>query len=249
MTQIDVKNLSITLGDRKILKDVNLSVESGQSYVILGPSGCGKSVLIKSIIGLLTPDEGSEVIIGKHIFHREKISKRKAFLDDFGMLFQACALFDSMTIWENISFQSRSCKKLTIKQAQDLAKEKLEFVGLGKDVLFKYPKELSGGMQKRAALARAIANNPKVIFFDEPTTGLDPINASKISRFIRKLVDDTGATAISITHDMNCTNTIADKIGMLRDGELIWQGNSLHDIKDLYVKSFVDSASIVVHGE
>lgn len=244
MPKIEVKNLSITLGGRKILKDVSFTVKGGQSYVILGPSGCGKSVLIKSIIGLLQPDKGSEVTIGKHTFRCEKISKRKTFLEDFGMLFQACALFDSMTIWENISFQSRSCHKLSVSDAQELAREKLKLVGLGADVLFKYPKELSGGMQKRAALARAVANEPKIIFFDEPTTGLDPINASNISHFIREFSKETGATIISVTHDMNCTNTIADKIGMLKDGELIWEGSSLYNIKNPYVKKFVNSAAL-----
>lgn len=239
MTAISVKNLSITLKDRKILDNINLDIESGQSYTILGGSGCGKSVLIKSMIGLLIPDQGTEVTIGDEKYSRQPIGKRPHLLEQFGMLFQGGALFDSMKIWENISFQPRNQHKLTRKDAYDLAHSKLKLVGLEEEVLLKYPKELSGGMQKRVALARAIANNPKIIFFDEPTAGLDPINAAKISHLIRKLSHEIKATTVTITHDMHCVQIISDKIGMLEHGNLIWEGKSLKGISNSRVKQFV----------
>lgn len=239
MANIKVENLSITLNGRKILDNINLDIKEGQSFAIMGGSGCGKSVLIKSIIGLLKPDAGSQVTINGQVYKQESINQRGDFLKNFGMLFQGGALFDSMTIWENISFEPANLRKLTRKDAKALALLKLKQVGLEESVMYKYPKELSGGMQKRAALARAIANDPKIIFFDEPTAGLDPVMAHKISQLIRKLSKEMKATTVTITHDINCVKIIADKVAMIKDGQIYWQGASLDKVRDKYVREFI----------
>lgn len=222
---IVLEGVKKSFGKKKILTGVNLKVNAGSSLVIIGRSGTGKSVLIKCILALETYDEGTI-----HINKIENSNKNnKTFYDQFGMLFQGGALFDSIPIWENISFRLlRGNQKISRSDAKQLASEKLKLVGLNSDIIDLYPSELSGGMQKRVALARAIAGDPKVIFFDEPTTGLDPIMANVINRLIREIVVEMGVTAITITHDINSTRIIADDVAMLDSGKVQWKGKINH---------------------
>ncbi|MDC1439665.1 ATP-binding cassette domain-containing protein [bacterium] len=222
---IVLEGVKKSFGEKKILTGVNLKINEGSSLVIIGRSGTGKSVLIKCILALENYDEGTI-----HINKIENSNKNnKTFYDQFGMLFQGGALFDSIPIWENISFRLlRGNQKISRSDAKQLASEKLKLVGLNSDIIDLYPSELSGGMQKRVALARAIAGDPKVIFFDEPTTGLDPIMANVINRLIREIVVEMGVTAITITHDINSTRIIADDVAMLDSGKVQWKGKINH---------------------
>ena len=222
---IVLEGVKKSFGKKKILTGVNLKINEVSSLVIIGRSGTGKSVLIKCILALENYDEGTI-----HINKIENSNKNnKTFYDQFGMLFQGGALFDSIPIWENISFRLlRGNQKISRSDAKQLASEKLKLVGLNSDIIDLYPSELSGGMQKRVALARAIAGDPKVIFFDEPTTGLDPIMANVINRLIREIVVEMGVTAITITHDINSTRIIADDVAMLDSGKVQWKGEINH---------------------
>lgn len=241
--KIIVKNLYKSFGSKKVLQDLNLEVKKGESIVIIGGSGTGKSVLIKSIIGLLTPDKGSILIDDQEMVN---ISNKKytEMLQKFGYLFQGGALFDSLPIWKNISFMPIQNNIMSLKEARNLAITKLYDVGLDESVADLFPAELSGGMQKRAALARAIALNPEIIFFDEPTTGLDPIMSAIINDLIKKNSKHLGATTITITHDLISAAHIADKIAMLYNGNLIWQGpvKHLHSSGNPYVEQFVSGS-------
>ena len=242
--KIEVKNLVKSFGTKEVLKGVNFSVNKGESLVILGGSGSGKSVCIKAITTLLRPTSGSIKVDGEEV---SKVSgkKRDQLMSKFGFLFQGGALFDSLTIWENVSFRLIYSEKMDKKQAKELAIEKLNAVGLDNRVADLYPAELSGGMQKRASLARAIAANPEIIFFDEPTTGLDPIMADVINELIIKNSKELGATTVTITHDMHSARRIADKVAMLYEGKIIWFG----DIKDIdnskneYLDQFINGRS------
>lgn len=241
---IRVKNLSISLNGSKILDNINFSIESGQTYALIGPSGCGKSVLMKSIIGLLIPSNGSQVFVDDVCYTNEFLLKRQYLLKRFGMLFQNGALFDSMEVWKNITFKLRSIRNLTKSQAKEIAVEKLKLVGLDEKCLNMLPRELSGGMQKRVAFARTIATDPKILFFDEPTTGLDPIRANSISDLIISEQKRSQATVLIITHDPRCVYKTADKIGMLSDKTIIWEGNEFpkknsKNVPDL-VKNFLN---------
>ena len=222
---IVLEGVKKSFGKKKILTGVNLKINEVSSLVIRDRSGTGKSVLIKCILALENYDEGTI-----HINKIENSNKNnKTFYDQFGMLFQGGALFDSIPIWENISFRLlRGNQKISRSDAKQLASEKLKLVGLNSDIIDLYPSELSGGMQKRVALARAIAGDPKVIFFDEPTTGLDPIMANVINRLIREIVVEMGVTAITITHDINSTRIIADDVAMLDSGKVQWKGEINH---------------------
>ncbi len=211
---IDVMGLQKAMGGKPVLQGVDLRVTKGESCVIIGGSGAGKSVLIKCILGLLEPDQGQITI--------DSAPRMAAFMDRIGMLFQGGALFDSLPVWQNVAFKRLRGPERT--GAKDLAIRKLKEVGLTPDVADTYPAELSGGMQKRVGLARAIAEDPNVLFFDEPTTGLDPIMASTINALIRRIVTERGATAITITHDMTSVDVIADKVAMLHDGKVHWHG-------------------------
>lgn len=228
-TKISIKNLVKNFGSKKVLSGINLEVEKGESLVILGGSGSGKSVLIKTIATLIQPTSGSIKIDGGEISVMAD-SERDKLMGKFGFLFQGGALFDSLTIWENVAFRLTHAAKLNKKDAQEIALQKLKSVGLEERVMNLYPSELSGGMQKRAALARAIAANPEIIFFDEPTTGLDPIMADVINDLIISNSKKLGATTVTITHDMHSAQKIADKIAMLYEGKIIWFG----DVKDMY---------------
>ena len=221
------------------MKGVNLTVNEGQSLVIIGGSGTGKSVTIKCVMGLITPDKGQILLNGKDI----NKTNREKFFGRFGMLFQGGALFDSLTIWQNVAFRLlRGSLKTTTYEARNLAIEKLRRVGLQPEVADKYPAELSGGMHKRVGLARAIITNPEIIFFDEPTTGLDPIMAGVINDLIREIVVEMRSTAITITHDMSTVRAIADKVAMLHNGEIRWTGSleEMEGSEDAYLNQFIN---------
>jgi phospholipid/cholesterol/gamma-HCH transport system ATP-binding protein len=219
---IAVEGLWKAFGDTPVLRGVSLQVAPGESRVVIGGSGTGKSVLLKCILGLVQPDAGTVSLEGRPLTP----GNRAAFLDRFGMLFQGAALFDSLPVWQNVAFRLlRGAAKRPRDEARAIAVEKLRRVGLSPDVADLYPAELSGGMQKRAGLARAIAADPEIIFFDEPTTGLDPILAGVINDLIREIVTEMGATAITITHDMTSVRAIADRVAMLHDGVIQWQGS------------------------
>lgn len=218
---IALKNVHRAFGPNRVLRGVDLRIEGGSSMVIIGGSGTGKSVLLKCILGLVTPDSGLITLDGQDVTKAD----RDAFLARFGMLFQGGALFDSLTVWQNVAFRLlRGSLKRPKAEAREIAIEKLRRVGLTPDVADKLPAELSGGMQKRVGLARAIAAEPEIIFFDEPTTGLDPIMAGVINDLIREIVTEMGATAMTITHDMTSVRAIADNIAMLHDGVIKWTG-------------------------
>jgi len=221
--KIELEGVKKHFGKKKVLDGITLTVPKGESLVVIGGSGTGKSVLLKCILGILTPDAGSIKVDGVEVTGLRG-NARVELMRKFGMLFQGGALFDSLPVWENITFAVRPQKHLTRAQAKDLAVEKLAAVGLTPDVANLFPVELSGGMQKRVALARAICANPDIIFFDEPTTGLDPIMADVINDLIIDCTRKLGLTALSITHDMVSASKIANHIAMLYDGTLIWKG-------------------------
>ncbi|OUD08663.1 ABC transporter ATP-binding protein [Marivivens niveibacter] len=235
---IELADLYKSFGSNDVLRGVDLFVPKGQSMVVIGGSGTGKSVLLKSVLGLVTPDAGTIKVDGTNILEQP----RDAFLARFGMLFQGGALFDSMPVWQNVAFRlMRGELKRPKAEAREIAIEKLRRVGLGPDVADRLPAELSGGMQKRVSLARAIAANPEIIFFDEPTTGLDPIMSGVINDLIREIVTEMGATAITITHDMTSVRAIADRVAMLHRGKVRWEGaiGELDDCGDPYVDQFI----------
>jgi phospholipid/cholesterol/gamma-HCH transport system ATP-binding protein len=221
--KIELTGIKKRFGPKVVLDGVDLSIEKQSSTVIIGGSGTGKSVTIKSILGILTPDEGTIKIDGQDVT-RLKGAARDPLMKKFGMLFQGGALFDSLPVWENVAFGLIQGHGVARPWAKDIAIEKLAKVGLTSDVAYLSPSELSGGMQKRVGLARAIAADPEIIFFDEPTTGLDPIMADIINDLIVSTVKDVGATALSITHDMTSARKISDRIAMLYQGKIIWQG-------------------------
>ncbi|TAE34474.1 MAG: ATP-binding cassette domain-containing protein [Alphaproteobacteria bacterium] len=230
---------------RPILQGVSFDVQPQESLVVIGGSGTGKSVLLKAILGLISPDAGSISIDGSETVGCST-REREQWMQRFGMLFQGGALFDSLTVWENITFAVRQRQKMPKAHAIEKAIEKLKSVGLKQDVAFQHPSELSGGMQKRVALARAICGDPDIIFFDEPTTGLDPIMAEVINELIVSCCKEIGATAITITHDMHSARTIADRIAMLYHGKLIWHGHAadVMDSGNSYVDQFVHGRSL-----
>jgi phospholipid/cholesterol/gamma-HCH transport system ATP-binding protein len=221
--KIRIRGLSKSFGSKVVLSDLDLDVGDGESVVVIGGSGSGKSVLLKCILGLLRADAGSVLIDGEEVVGLRG-SRRDEINRKFGMLFQGSALFDSLPVWENVSFGLLAQKRADRRRAKDIAIAKLGQVGLGADVGELFPAELSGGMQKRVALARAIASDPQIIFFDEPTTGLDPIMADVINNLIIKTTREVGATALSITHDMASARKIARRIAMLYQGRIIWAG-------------------------
>jgi phospholipid/cholesterol/gamma-HCH transport system ATP-binding protein len=221
--KIRLRGLSKSFGAKTVLNGVDLDVQAGQGMVILGGSGSGKSVTIKSILGLIQPDAGLIEIDGRNILTMPR-REREALNDRIGMLFQNAALFDSLPVWENVCFKPLAQKRLSRAQARDKAAEVLAQVGLAGSVGDLYPGELSGGMQKRVGLARAIAGDPEIIFFDEPTTGLDPIMGAVIDGLIVDCVKRLGATAVSITHDIPSARRIGDTAAMIHQGRIVWTG-------------------------
>jgi len=240
---IELIGVTKSFGKNHVLRGVDLTVDRGTSLVIIGGSGTGKSIAIKSVLGLITPDTGKITVDGQDV----TLTDRDAFLARFGMLFQGAALFDSLPVWQNVAFRLlRGSLKRPKDEARQIAIEKLRRVGLTPEVADRLPAELSGGMQKRVGLARAIAADPKIIFFDEPTTGLDPIMAGVINDLIREIVVEMGATAITITHDMTSVRAIADNVAMLHDGVIQWSG-PVGDIErsgDPFLDQFIHGRAI-----
>jgi phospholipid/cholesterol/gamma-HCH transport system ATP-binding protein len=241
---ITIENLHKSFGDKKVLKGVNLTIEKGKTFVIIGRSGCGKSVLLKHIIGILKPDKGKVIIDGADITRldeRELNQVRRRF----GMLFQAAALFDSLTVGENVAFGLRRHTRLSREKIKRIVREKLRIVGLvGIEGL--KPAELSGGMKKRVGLARAIAMEPAIVLYDEPTTGVDPIMGDAVNELIIELHDKLKITSIAVTHDMISAYKIADKIAMLYEGKIVEVGtpSQIKNTKNPIVRQFITGAAI-----
>ena len=239
--KIELRGLSKRFGRKVVLDGLNVQVAPGESLVVIGGSGTGKSVMLKCILGLLTPDAGQVLVDGQDVT-RLRGRARTEYRSRFGMLFQGSALFDSLPVWRNVSFALTQGKSRSHRAMKQLAIETLARVGLGPEVADLRPAELSGGMQKRVALARAIAAKPEIIFFDEPTTGLDPIRADVINDLIVELVRDLGVTAVTITHDMASARKIAHRVAMLYEGRIIWDGprDLIHSSGNPYVDQFVN---------
>ena len=238
---IALRGVRKSFGANHVLNGVNVDVAKGESLVIIGGSGTGKSVMLKCILGLLEPDGGEIWVDGQRVDGQRR---GEALLRRFGMLFQGGALFDSLPVWRNVAFRLLQDPEKSAEECRAVAIEKLKRVELASDVADRFPAELSGGMQKRVGLARAIAAEPEIIFFDEPTTGLDPIKAGIINRLIRGLVADLGATAITITHDMTSVREIADRVAMLDEGKMRWTGpvSRIDGSGDPYVSQFVSGS-------
>jgi len=236
---IEIKNVHKAFAGQKVLRGVDILVKQGSSTAIIGTSGGGKSVLLKILLGLIKPDSGEVYIKGEHVSSERPTSA----LSNIGMLFQGSALFDSLPVWQNICFKFlKGRKKLSMTEAKSLAIQKLEQVGLNEEVANKFPADLSGGMKKRVALARAIVGNPEIIFFDEPTTGLDPIMTNTINSLIREIVDTMAVTALTVTHDMSSVEQIADNVALLESGLIRWEGETkkLWETKDPYIYQFIN---------
>ncbi|MCW5735154.1 MAG: ATP-binding cassette domain-containing protein [Enhydrobacter sp.] len=238
--KISLRGVTRAFGAKQVLRGIDLDVAAGESLVVIGGSGTGKSVLLKCILGLMRPNSGSIKIDGQETTGLS-VSGRAEVMHKFGMLFQGGALFDSLRVWQNVAFGPIQSDGMATAKARELALAKLASVGLGPEIGDLFPSELSGGMQKRVALARAIAREPEIIFFDEPTTGLDPIMADVINELIVKCVSELGATAVSITHDMASARKIGHRIAMLHEGKLIWEGPvaTIDDCGNAYVDQFI----------
>ena len=217
---IQTKNLVKKFVDNEVLKGISMSIYERDSLAIIGGSGQGKSIFLKCLTGLIEPDTGEILYEGSLLTgsHKQKL------LSTFGVVFQGAALFDSLPIWENISFKFKYLGRHTAKERRQLAIQNLELVGLPKNTLDLYPSELSGGMQKRVGIARALATKPKILFFDEPTAGLDPIMSNTITKLIRNVIRELGLTSITISHDVNSIVEIADKVALLHNGTIEWTG-------------------------
>ncbi len=242
--KLQLKDVYKSFGSNHVLRGVNISIPKGKSLVVIGGSGTGKSVMIKCVLGILHADSGSIKIDGAETA-KLRGAERDAYMKKFGMLFQGAALFDSLPVWENVAFGLIQGKGMSRDEARGIALEKLKAVGLSPRVANLLPAELSGGMQKRVGLARAIASNPEIIFFDEPTTGLDPIMADVINDLIISTTKNLGATALSITHDMASARKIADEIAMIYKGQIIWQGaaKDIDHSGNEYVDQFIKGSA------
>ncbi|MDP3532552.1 MAG: ATP-binding cassette domain-containing protein [Alphaproteobacteria bacterium] len=243
--KIKIRGLSKRFGPKCVLNNIDLDIQQGKSLVILGGSGSGKSVLIKCILGIIENDKGDIYLDAEKINYGDAKS-RDRIISKSGMLFQGGALFDSLSIWENIAFGLFQRQKISRDDARLQALECLKEVGLGPEIADLYPSELSGGMQKRVSLARAIATKPEIIFFDEPTTGLDPIMSDVINNLIIQSVKRLGATAITITHDLGSLYKIADNVAFLREGKIDWYGplSSLQTSPNQHLQRFIKGQSI-----
>lgn len=243
---IKMADVHKAFGANHVLRGVDLEIARGTSMVIIGGSGTGKSVMLKSILGLIQQDKGQIFVDGKEAGLGASSRERDAFLARFGMLFQGAALFDSLPVWQNVAFRLlRGSLARPKEEARSIAIDKLRRVGLKADVADRLPAELSGGMQKRVGLARAIAAEPEIIFFDEPTTGLDPIMSGVINDLIREIVVEMGATAMTITHDMSSVRAIADNVAMLHGGKIRWTGpvGEMDASGDPYVEQFISGSA------
>ena len=240
-TKIRIRGLCKAFGPKVVLDGLDLDIATGESLVVIGGSGMGKSVLIKCILGLLHPDDGSIEVDGQEVVGLsgralEEVRRK------FGMLFQGAALFDSLPVWRNVAFGLIEVQHRPMREAREIALAKMADVGLGPEIAELWPAELSVGMRKRVGLARAIATEPEILFFDEPTTGLDPIMGDIIDELIVKCVRELGATALSITHDMDSAKRISDRIAMLYAGKMVWTGptSEVESTNDPYIRQFVN---------
>lgn len=243
--KVELRGVRKRFGSKVVLDGVNLKIDRGESLVVIGGSGTGKSVMIKCVLGILRPEEGEIFVDGEEVT-KLRGRARDEYLKKFSMLFQGAALFDSLTVWENVAFGLIQGRGMNRKQARDIAIDKLAKVGLGSDVAQLSPSELSGGMQKRVGLARAIASDPEIIFFDEPTTGLDPIMADVINDLIVSSVEGMGITTLSITHDMVSARKISNRIAMLYKGKIIWDGptRKIDASGNEYVDQFIHGRAV-----
>ena len=241
---IEVKNLTKSFNETMVLNDINFKLFEGESLAIIGASGSGKSVLLKNIIGLLSPDKGSIKINNLEMVGLKRSVKEKILLD-LGITFQHGALFDSLQNWENIVFKVKNKEKLTDKDAKELALSIIKRLGLNSEILDLYPSEISGGMQKRIAIARAICGNPKVLLFDEPTSGLDPVTGSLIDKLIKSAVKTVGGSAITITHDMSSVCKVADKVILIDKQTISWSGTpkEMLETDNAQIKDFIKSTN------
>ena len=241
---IEVKNLTKSFNETMVLNDINFKLFEGESLAVIGASGSGKSVLLKNIIGLLSPDKGSIKINNVEMVGLKRSVKEKILLD-LGITFQHGALFDSLQNWENIVFKVKNKEKLTDKDAKELALSIIKRLGLNSEILDLYPSEISGGMQKRVAIARAICGNPKVLLFDEPTSGLDPVTGSLIDKLIKSAVKTVGGSAITITHDMASVCKVADKVILIDKQTISWSGTPKEMLKsnNPKIKDFIKSTN------
>ena len=221
--RLELINVHKSFGPKAVLSGLDLSLAKGESVVVIGGSGTGKSVMLKCVLGLLQPEQGQIRIDGEDTVGLRG-AEREPVLKKFGMLFQSAALFDSLTVWENVAFGLIEGAGMEKEQARAIAIDKLSKVGMDEDMAEADPAGLSGGMRKRVGLARAIATEPDILFFDEPTTGLDPIMGDVINNLITECVQDLGATPLTISHDMSSARTIADRVAMLYNGQIIWAG-------------------------
>ena len=237
---ISISRLYKHFGPKRVLDGINMQIEEGSSVAVIGASGTGKSVLLKCALGLIEADSGSVRIHGAEMVGASR-AERELILSQFGMLFQGGALFDSLPVWENVVFRYRQGKNRQRQHLRDVAMQTLAEVNLEPRVLDLFPAELSGGMQKRVALARAIADKPRILLFDEPTSGLDPITSGVINRLIRSAVDRLGATAITISHDMTSVRAISDRVAMIHEGLIHWYGDvaEMDSVTDPVVDQFV----------
>jgi len=226
---IEIFNLSKNFDNKNILKKINLKITKGESLVIIGKSGSGKSLLMKCVLGILKPSQG-EILIKNKNFFSVKRDEQDLILKSIGVTFQGNALFDSMRIWENISFKLSQNNFFNFSQLKEKVEFSLNQVGLSNSIMYQFPSQLSGGMQKRVAIARAIIDEPEILFFDEPTSGLDPVTGNKINSLIIDNVKRLGSTSITITHDLSSLNKIANKVAMINEGKIIWYGEK-QDLK------------------
>ena len=240
---IEVKNLSKSFGDKGVLSDINFSIPKGQAVTIIGKSGVGKSVLLKCLIGLLKPDLGT-VYIDNKLINSMNFKQLQEIRSKIGMVFQFGALFDSLNVSDNISLALKKLTLLNKDEIRDRVKNSLREVGM-ENTEELMPSELSGGMKKRIGIARAIALKPSCLFYDEPTTGLDPVMTDGINRLINKFQKRGDVTAVIITHEMKTVNDVADRVIMLNDGNIIYDGNSssLHETDNVIVQQFITGNS------
>ena len=238
---IEILNLSKNFDNKNILKKINLKITKGESLVIIGKSGSGKSLLMKCVLGILKPSQG-EILIKNKNFFSVKRDEQDLILKSIGVTFQGNALFDSMRIWENISFKLSQNNFFKFSQLKEKVEFSLNQVGLSNSIMYQFPSQLSGGMQKRVAIARAIIDEPEILIFDEPTSGLDPVTGNKINSLIIDNVKRLGSTSITITHDLSSLNKIANKVAMINEGKIIWHGEKqdLQKSKNKTLNEFIN---------
>ena len=238
---IELVNIEKSFNHKTVLQGVNLKIFKGKSLVIIGRSGSGKSVLLKCLLGIIKPNKGKVYIENNDFINLDRYNKEK-LLKKFGVTFQGSALFDSLRIWENISFKINQHENYSTQKLKEKVELTIKLVGLNDSILYLYPSQISGGMQKRVAIARAIIDEPKFLIFDEPTAGLDPVTGSKINNLIIDNVKRLGSTSITITHDMDSVKKIADNVAMINDGEIIWHGEkeSLDNSNNKLLNQFIN---------